>query len=85
MIRHEAGPEPIHEFPSGGEFVGEGCPVLEINNAEVSSAESKRPSGRTKTEPISSAEYVARLIEVAPELSAEQVLALGVLLSSGVA
>ncbi len=57
--------------------------MLEINNAEVYSAMNKGPSGRVKTEPISI--VVARLIEVAPELSAEQVLALGVLLSSGAA
>ena len=59
--------------------------MLEINNAEVPSAANKGPSDRVKTLPISTAEFVARLIEVAPELSAEQVLALGVLLSSVVA
>lgn len=57
--------------------------MLEINNAEVSSAANKGPSGRVKTEPISI--VVARLIAVAPALSDEQVLALGVLLSGGVA
>ena len=59
--------------------------MLEINNAEVPSAANKGPSDRVRTLPISSAEFVARLIKVAPELTAEQVLAFGVLLSGGVA
>ena len=59
--------------------------MLEINNAEVPSAANKGPSDRVKTLPISSAEFVARLVKVAPELTAEQVLALGVLLSGGAA
>lgn len=59
--------------------------MSKINNAEVCSAAKQRPSGRTKTEPISSAQYIARLIEVAPKLTAEQRLRLAVLLSGGVA